>query len=127
MNLCIFVGNIGKKPELRYTPSGKAVTTLSVATNRTYKDESGKRPVDWHNVDVWEQQAELCAQYLDKGSKVSVKAEHRVQVTGEGENRKYFDKFVAIPFGVEFLGGSNGASPQAQVDEEPVAEEEIPF
>jgi single-strand DNA-binding protein len=70
----IVVGNLGKDPEMRYTPSGQAVTTLSVATNRQYTGSDGQpvKETIWFRVSVWGKQAETCNQYLRKGSKLLV-------------------------------------------------------
>ncbi|MFQ5614920.1 MAG: single-stranded DNA-binding protein, partial [Anaerolineales bacterium] len=68
------IGNLGKDPEMRYTPSGQAVTSFSVATNRQYTDSSGQRVKEtiWFRVSAWGRQAESCNQYLHRGSKVMV-------------------------------------------------------
>ena len=68
------IGNLGRDPEMRYTPSGQAVTNLSLATNRTWTDASDQRikETTWFRVSVWGRQAEACNQYLRKGSKVLV-------------------------------------------------------
>lgn len=70
----ILVGNLGKDPEMRYTPSGQPVTNLSVATNRQYTDSNGQqvKETTWFRVSVWGKQAESCNQYLKKGSMVLV-------------------------------------------------------
>jgi single-strand DNA-binding protein len=70
----ILVGNLGRDPEMRYTPSGQAVTNLSVATNRQYTGSDGTpiKETIWFRVSVWGKQAETCNQYLRKGSKVLV-------------------------------------------------------
>jgi single-strand DNA-binding protein len=70
----IIVGNLGRDPEMRYTPSGQAVTTLSVATNRQYTSGDGQpvKETIWFRVSVWGKQAESCNQYLRKGSKLLV-------------------------------------------------------
>ena len=70
----ILVGNLGRDPEMRYTPSGQAVTNLNVATNRQYSDSNGQQVKEtiWFRVSVWGKQAESCNQYLKKGSKVLV-------------------------------------------------------
>ena len=67
--ITIIQGNLGKDPEMRYTPQGKAVTTFSVAVDRGYGEN--KQTV-WYNVETWEKSAEACNQYLKKGSKVIV-------------------------------------------------------
>jgi single-strand DNA-binding protein len=70
----IIVGNLGRDPEMRYTASGQAVTSLNVATNRAYTDSSGQKVKEttWFRVSVWGKQAETCNNYLRKGSKVMV-------------------------------------------------------
>ncbi len=70
----IIVGNLGRDPEMRYLPSGQAVTDMSVATNRTYTDSNGQRvkETSWFRVSVWGGRAETVNQYLRKGSKVLV-------------------------------------------------------
>src|SRR6185369_14782291 len=70
----IIVGNVGKDPEMRYTPSGQAVTSFSVATNRQYTTGSGEQVKEtiWFRVTTWGKQAEVCNQYVKKGSKVLV-------------------------------------------------------
>lgn len=68
------VGNVGKDPEMRYTPSGQAVTSFSVATNRQYTAGNGElvKETTWFRVSVWGKLAEACNQYLKRGSKVLV-------------------------------------------------------
>lgn len=70
----ILVGNLGRDPEMRYTPSGQAVTNFSVATSRKYTGSDGNlvQETVWFRVSVWGKQAETCNQYLHKGSKVLV-------------------------------------------------------
>ena len=70
----IIVGNVGKDPEMRYTPSGQAVTSFSVATNRQYTAGNGEQVKEtiWFRVTTWGKQAEVCNQYVKKGSKVLV-------------------------------------------------------
>jgi single-strand DNA-binding protein len=70
----IIVGNVGKDPEMRYTPSGQAVTSFSVATNRQYTGSNGEQVKEtiWFRVSTWGKTAEVCNQYVKKGSKVLV-------------------------------------------------------
>ncbi|MCL4528984.1 MAG: single-stranded DNA-binding protein [Chloroflexi bacterium] len=70
----IIVGNLGKDPEMRYTPSGQAVTSFSVATSRKYTSSNGEQVNEtiWFRVSAWGKQAEICNQYLKKGSKVLI-------------------------------------------------------
>ncbi len=70
----IIVGNLGRDPEMRYTPSGQAVTNFSVATSRQYTGSDGQQVKEtiWFRISAWGKQAETCNQYLKKGSKVLV-------------------------------------------------------
>lgn len=69
----IIAGNVGKDPEMRYTPTGQAVTNFNVATNRQWTDDKGKHnETIWFRVSTWGKQAEVCNQYIKKGSKVLI-------------------------------------------------------
>jgi single-strand DNA-binding protein len=70
----IIVGNLGRDPEMRYTPSGQAVTSFNVATSRQYPGSDGNmvKETIWFRVSVWGKQAEACSTYLKKGNKVLV-------------------------------------------------------
>jgi len=75
----IIVGNLGRDPEMRYTPGGQAVTDLNVATNRQYSTSDGQqvKETTWFRVSVWGRQAEACSQYLRRGSKVLIEGRLR--------------------------------------------------
>ena len=79
LNKCMIIGNLGRDPEMRYTPNGQAVTQFTVATNRNHKDQQGEwvKETEWFRVVVWAQQAERAAENLRKGNKVYV--EGRIQ------------------------------------------------
>lgn len=72
VNKVILIGRLGQDPELRYTGSGTAVCNLRLATNESYKDSSGEwvERTEWHSVVTWARLAEICGQYLKKGSMV---------------------------------------------------------
>lgn len=72
INKVILVGNLGQDPELRYTGSGTAVCNMRLATNESYKDASGQlvEKTEWHSVVAWSRLAEICGEYLKKGSMV---------------------------------------------------------
>jgi len=74
VNKVMLIGRLGQEPELKYTPSGAAVLTLSVATNTSYKGQDGNsvENTEWHRVVVWRKLAEIMAQYAKKGSRVYV-------------------------------------------------------
>ncbi|RLB69170.1 MAG: single-stranded DNA-binding protein [Deltaproteobacteria bacterium] len=86
VNKVILVGNLGKDPELRYTPSGTAVATFSLATSETFKDREGNKQTktEWHNIVVWRQLAEICGKYLHKGK--------QIYIEGKIQNRSYDDR-----------------------------------
>src|SRR6056297_2926435 len=86
VNKAILVGNLGKDPDLRYTPAGTAVATFSMATTERYKDRDGNRQekTEWHNVVAWRQLAEICGKYLHKGK--------QVYLEGKIQSRKYQDR-----------------------------------
>ena len=91
VNKVILVGNLGRDPELRTTPSGQAVATLRLATTRKWKDRDGNRQeqTEWHDVVCWGRQAEIAGQYLTKGRQIYV--EGRLQ-TRSWEDRTHGDK-----------------------------------
>ncbi|MGA9172965.1 MAG: single-stranded DNA-binding protein [Thermoactinomyces sp.] len=85
INRVILVGRLTRDPELRYTPSGVAVTRFSIAVNRNYTNQNGEREADFINIVTWRGLAENCANYLKKGSLVGV--DGRLQ-TGKYENQE---------------------------------------
>ena len=98
LNKCMIIGNLGRDPEMRYTPSGQAVTQFTVAVNRNYKDSQGERQeeTEWFRVVVWGQQAEFAAEYLRKGNKVYV--EGRIQTRqweDQDGQKRYTTELVA--------------------------------
>ena len=72
VNKVILIGNLGADPELRYTGSGTAVCNMRLATNESYKDSNGDlvEKTEWHNIVTWARLAEICGEYLKKGSQV---------------------------------------------------------
>jgi single-strand DNA-binding protein len=133
----ILVGNLGRDPEMRYTPSGQAVTNLNVATNRRYTDSSGEQREEtvWFRVAVWGKQAEACNQYLSKGRQVLV--EGRI-VADENGNPRIWNRQDGTPAAsfeinaqtVRFLGGRSDAGGFGEYEageSGPQTEDEIPF
>lgn len=86
MNKIMLIGNLGKDPEMSYTPNGIAVTKFSLAVNRVTKSPSGERQeeTEWFNIVAWRQLAETCNNFLRKGQKVFIE--------GRLSTRKYTDK-----------------------------------
>ena len=131
INKVILIGNLGKDPELRYTPNSKAVATFSLATTEKWKDKEGQfqEKTEWHNIVAWGKQAEICKEYLKKGSSVYVEGrlQHRSYDDKDG-NKKYITEIVARS--VQMLGrkGEAKEEPVSQNLESSAAEEEdLPF
>lgn len=98
LNRVQLIGNLTREPEMRQIPGGQMVATFSVATNFTWKDQSGQQQnkAEFHNVVAWRKLAEICGQYLKKGSKVFI--EGRIQTRDwEGEDgvKRYRTEIVA--------------------------------
>jgi single-strand DNA-binding protein len=111
VNKVILVGNLGRDPELRYTPGGQPVANFTIATNESWtkKDGSGREErTEWHRIVAWGRTAELCAQYLAKGRTVYI--EGRLQ-TREWENKEGQKQRTTevVAQTVQFLGGPAGA------------------
>jgi single-strand DNA-binding protein len=92
LNKVIIIGNVGRDPEMRYTPSGRPVTSFSVATTRTWASAEGERreETEWFNVVAWGNLAEICKAHLIKGQQVYV--EGRLQTRGweDDQGKKHF-------------------------------------
>jgi len=83
VNKAILIGNLGKDPEMRYTPSGQAVTTFSIATSEKWRDKEGQQQerTDWHNIVVWDARLRLPASTSRKDGRYISKAESRTAAT----------------------------------------------
>jgi single-strand DNA-binding protein len=112
VNKVILIGNLGRDPEVRSTPSGQPVATFTLATSRRWRDKSGQKQeqTEWHTVVVWGKQAEIAGQYLTKGKQIYV--EGRLQTrswddrqTGE---KKYKTEVVCDNF--QMLSARGGGS-----------------
>ena len=138
----IIVGNVGRDPEMRYTPSGQAVTSFSVATNRQYTNNNGEtvKETIWFRVSAWGKTGETCNQYLKKGSKVLVEGRltadpatggPRIWQAQDGSSRTSFEVSAQT---VRFLSSrsetdssGSGSAPVAEEGAAPTNEEDIPF
>ena len=112
VNKVILVGNLGKDPEVRYTPNGKAVANLTLATSESWKDQSGQmqEKTEWHRVSMFGKLAEIAGEYLRKGSQVYIegKLQTRKWQNKEGQDQ-YTTEIVLDPFnGVMQMLGSKG-------------------
>lgn len=99
VNKVILVGNLGKDPEVKYTPSGVPVAKFSLATNERYKDKGGEWQdrTEWHNIVAWQRLAEIIGEYVKKGSKIYI--EGRLQTSSwedkQSGEKKYRTEVVA--------------------------------
>jgi single-strand DNA-binding protein len=151
VNKVILIGNLGKDPEVKYTPQGTAVAKLTLATNESFKDKDGQwqERTEWHNVVLWQRLAEIAGEYLKKGSKVYV--EGRLQTRSwddkQTNQKRYMTEVVAqnmvllggrgegAAAGAEGGGYSRGAgnnfdqrTPEPEpAAASPITDEDIPF
>lgn len=128
INKAILIGRLGNDPELRYTPAGDAVANFSLATNRTWKDQEGNQQerVDWHRIVAWRKLAEICGEYLKKGSLVYV--EGRIETssyTDKNEIKRYATNIVVNQ--VQMLGSRPDAEKVEQKTEQTKKESKDPF
>ncbi|NOT53535.1 MAG: single-stranded DNA-binding protein [Deltaproteobacteria bacterium] len=142
VNKVLLVGNLGKDPEVRFTPTGRAVCTFSLATSEQWKTDTGQQErTEWHNIVVWGKSAEHCGQYLKKGRQVYVEGAIRSRrYDAKDGTTRYITEIVTQR--VQFLGvkpastespahadpegfrsGDGGDSPESPS----VTDEEIPF
>ena len=131
LNKVFLIGNLTRAPELRYTPSGTAVSDLRLAVNRNYTTPGGDRreETSFLTVVVWGKQAETSAQYLDKGSPIMV--EGRLQTREwEGKDGQRRNVVEVVADRVQFLGRPKGAGPavEAEASEETGGQaDDVPF
>jgi len=135
VNKVILIGNLGKDPEMRYLPSGQAVVKFSLATNAKRKDKNGQviDITDWHNIVTFGRTAEVCNQYLKKGSPIY--AEGRIQTRSYDDkdgNKRWITEIIAQT--IQMLGRKGETGEEASEEmEEPLVEgnktedEDIPF
>ena len=139
VNKVIIVGTLGKDPEVRLTPGGKNVATVSVATNERWKDKATgeqKESTEWHRVVVWDRLAEIVGEYLRKGSQVYFEGRLQTREYEKDGSKRYITEIRATE--MQMLGGNDrGDRPAKQAAREaaPATEQaategfddEIPF
>ncbi len=92
LNKLMIIGHLGRDPEMRYTPSGRPVTTFSVATTRSWHSADGERheETEWFNVVAWGSLAEICNQHLRKGQQVYVEGRLQTRRWEDSEGNKHY-------------------------------------
>ena len=134
MDKLTIIGNLGQDPEMRYTPSGKAVTNFSMASNRSWTGADGEKHEQtvWYRISAWNRLAEICNEFLAKGRQVYIEGELRPDETGnpriwEGNDGTPRASFEVTARTVQFLGGRNGGGNVPDAPDGPEEGEEIPF
>jgi single-strand DNA-binding protein len=148
LNRVQLIGNLGKDPEIKYTPSGTPVAKITIATNERFKDKSGEWQdrTEWHNVVLWQRLAEIAGEYLKKGGKVFIEGRLQTRSWDDKQTgqKKYATDIVAsdlILLGGRGEGGDYNKSssnnnnfdqrtPEAEpaaVGSGPISDEDIPF
>ena len=109
MNKIIVIGHLGRDPEMRYTPNGRAVTSFSVASSRRYTNSAGeqKEETEWFNVSAWGKLGETCNQYLTKGRQVYVEGRLSTRTYEGRDGQTRFSVDISLT-DVQFLGGRGG-------------------
>jgi len=138
VNKVILVGNLGRDPEIRTTPSGQPVAKFSLATNRRRRDKDGNRQdeTEWHNIVCWGRQAEIAGEYLTKGKQIYV--EGRIQTSSwedrQSGEKKYRTEIICENFQMLGTRGESGGGYRQQGSagsgEElnaPPGDDDIPF
>lgn len=135
LNKVMIIGHLGRDPEMRYTPSGRPVTTFTVATSRSWNTVDGERhtETEWFNIVAWGNLAEICKQYLNKGQQVYIEGRLQTRKWDDKEgNRHYTTEVVAQE--MMMLGDRKDSNNQNHAEEtnesempNDVNEDEFPF
>ncbi|HCU48209.1 TPA: single-stranded DNA-binding protein [Patescibacteria group bacterium] len=137
LNKAMIIGNVTRDPESRSTPDGTPVTSFSVATNMRWTDKAGQRQdrAEYHNIVAWRKLADICTQYLKKGSKVYIEGRLQTRSWDDQQGQKHWrTEIIAENMIMLDKAGSAAANNSApaepvtpQPPEEEINVEEIPF
>ena len=110
VNKVILIGNLGKDPEVRYTPGGQAVANFTIATNENWTDKQGQKQerTEWHRIVVWGKAAENCGEYLSKGRQVYIEGRLQTREWTNKEGAKQYTTEVVANQVVFLSGGERG-------------------
>ncbi len=128
INKVILIGNLGRDPEVRYTPDGAAVANFSIATSQEWKDrETGEKreKTEWHRIVAWRKLGELCGEYLSKGRQVYIEGRLQTRDWEDRDgNKRYTTEVIASE--VQFLGPKEPSGPRDSYGGPPPPEAEPP-
>ncbi len=126
LNKVMIIGRLGRDPEMRYTPSGRPVTTFSVATSRSWNTSEGGRrtETEWFNVVAWSTLAEICKQHLNKGRLVYIEGRLQTRQWEDPEGTKHSSTEIVAN---EMILLEDRREGNHLEDEDEVDEEEFPF
>lgn len=126
LNKVMIIGRLGRDPEMRYTPSGKPVTTFSVATSRAWNTSDGEKRVEteWFNVVAWGNLAEICKQYLSKGQQVYIEGRLQTHYWEDSEHKKHSSTEVVAN---EMIMLGDRREVNSDQESEEIEEDEFPF
>jgi len=127
LNKVMIIGNLGRDPEMRYTPSGKPVTTFSVATSRTWNTSEGEKreETEWFNVVAWSSLAEICKQYLTKGQQVYIEGRLQTRHWDDQEGNKHTS--IEIVANEMIILSERRESTESSAEQDSLDDEEFPF
>lgn len=127
LNKVMIIGHLGRDPEMRYTPSGRPVTTYNVATSRSWNTSDGERHTEkeWFNVVAWGSLAEICKQYLSKGKQVYVEGRLQTRHWEGSDGHKHSS--VEIVANEMIILGERREADHSFEEEEIEEEDEFPF
>lgn len=135
VNKVILIGNLGTDPDLRYTPSGTPVANFSLATHEQWTNKDGEKDkrTEWHRIVAWGRLAEICNQYLHKGSQVYIEGKIRSRSWEDRDGQKRYTTEI-IALGMQMLGPPSRDMAQGGKTEElppeipdVVPDDDIPF
>lgn len=135
LNKVILIGRLTKDPELKYTPSGVAVASFTLACDRTFTNKEGQKEADFIPIVVWRKQAENCANYLNKGRLVAIEGRIQVRTYDKEGQRRWVTEVVAnsVQFLPDGKGNGNNSNNNGNGDgfgfgnEINFSDDEIPF
>lgn len=127
LNKVMIIGRLGRDPEMRYTPSGRPVTTFSVATSRSWNTAEGERrtETEWFNVVAWSSLAEICKEYLKKGQQVYIEGRLQTRYWDDNEGNKHSS--VEIVTSEMIILSERRETQNVAEEPETTEEDEFPF